>query len=248
MLVSVVPATLREQVARAHHRLAAAGLVTLSFGNASGRDRDSGAIVIKPSGVACDVLEPDDLVVLALDGSVLEGTLRPSSDTPTHLELYRRFPWIGGVVHTHSRYATAWAQAGREIPCLGTTHADHFRGSVPASRQMTDAEIDGAYEAETGRLIADTIEARVGDASRMPALLVRSHGPFTWGPDADGAVDNAIALEEIAAMALATFALEPAIEPIQEALLRRHFDRKHGPRAYYGQQDHGHEGGGPDRG
>ncbi len=248
MLVSMVPRTLRELVADAHHRLAAAGLVTVSFGNASGRDRESGAIVIKPSGIACDALEPDELVVLALDGSVLEGTMRPSSDTPTLLELYRRFPWIGGVVHTHSRHATAWAQAGRDIPCLGTTHADHFRGSVPASRRMTDAEIDGDYEAETGRLIADTIEDRVGDASRMPALLVRSHGPFTWGPDAAGAVDNAIALEEVAAMALATITLEPEIDGIGEALLRRHFDRKHGPGAYYGQEGHGREGGGREEG
>jgi L-ribulose-5-phosphate 4-epimerase len=230
MLVSVVPRRLREDVARAHHRLAAGGLVTLSFGNASGRDRESGTIVIKPSGVACDALEPDDLVVLGLDGTVLEGTMRPSSDTPTHLELYRRFPWIGGIVHTHSRYATAWAQSGRDLPCLGTTHADHFRGSVPASRRMTDAEIGGDYEGETGRLIADTIDERVGDPSRMPALLVRSHGPFTWGPDAEGAVDNAIALE-------------PAIGDIGEALLRRHFDRKHGPGAYYGQGGRGSEEG-----
>jgi L-ribulose-5-phosphate 4-epimerase len=243
MLVSMVPRTLREQVSRAHHRLAASGLVTLSFGNASGLDQASGTVVIKPSGIACDALQPDDLVVVALDGTVLEGTLRPSSDTPTHLELYRRFPWIGGVVHTHSRNATAWAQAGRDIPCLGTTHADHFRGSVPASRRMTDAEIGGAYEEETGRLIADTIEERVGDASRMPAILVRSHGPFTWGPDADGAVDNAIALEEVAAMALATLTLAAGVGEVSEALLRRHFDRKHGPGAYYGQADNGAEGG-----
>jgi L-ribulose-5-phosphate 4-epimerase len=243
MLASMVPRSLREQVSRAHHRLAASGLVTLSFGNASGLDRASGTVVIKPSGIPCEALQPEDLVVVALDGTVVEGTLRPSSDSPTHLELYRRFPWVGGVVHTHSRYATAWAQAGRDIPCLGTTHADHFRGSVPASRRMTEAEIGGAYEAETGRLIADTIQERVGDASRMPGLLVRSHGPFTWGPDADSAVDNAIALEEVAAMAIATLTIEPAVSEIGEALLRRHFDRKHGPGAYYGQAEAGAERG-----
>jgi L-ribulose-5-phosphate 4-epimerase len=240
ILERMIPRSLREDVCRAHHRLAASGLVTLSFGNASARDPGTGAIVIKPSGVACEALEPDDLVALSVeDGAVLEGTLRPSSDTPTHLELYRRFPTIGGVVHTHSRYATAWAQAGREIPCLGTTHADHFRGSVPVSRPMTDAEVGGAYEAETGRLIASTIEDVAGDALRMPALLVRSHGPFTWGRDANDAVDNAIALEEVAAMALSTLGLAPDVGAVGEALLRRHFDRKHGPGAYYGQSGHG---------
>jgi L-ribulose-5-phosphate 4-epimerase len=223
--------------------------VALSWGNVSGRDPGSGAIVIKPSGIACDALRPDDLVVVSVqDGTVLEGSLRPSSDTPTHLELYRRFGSIGGVVHTHSRYASAWAQAGREIPCFGTTHADHFRGSVPVSRRMTDAEIEGAYEAETGRLIAETIEARVGDASRMPALLVRSHGPFTWGHDSEEAVDNAIALEEVARIALSTLALAPDAPEVGEALLRRHFDRKHGPTAYYGQAERGRTGAeaGPD--
>jgi L-ribulose-5-phosphate 4-epimerase len=240
ILGMMVPRTLRDEVCRAHHRLAAAGLVELSWGNASGRDPGSGAIVIKPSGIACDALEPDDLVVVSIeDGRVLEGSLRPSSDTDTHLELYRRFPSIGGVVHTHSRYATAWAQAGRDLPCLGTTHADHFRGSVPVSRPMTDAEIDGAYEAETGRLIVATIEGLGGEASRMPAVLVRSHGPFTWGHDANDAVDNAIALEHVAVIALSTLALAPEVEPVGESLLRRHFDRKHGPGAYYGQAGHG---------
>jgi L-ribulose-5-phosphate 4-epimerase len=244
ILSSMIPPSLRDDVCRAHHRLAASELVALSFGNASGRDPESGAIVIKPSGIACEALEPDDLVVVSVeDGAVLEGSMRPSSDTATHLELYRRFPSIGGVVHTHSRYATAWAQAGRDIPCLGTTHADHFRGDVPVSRPMTDEEIGGAYEAETGRLIASTIVERVGDASRMPALLVRSHGPFTWGRDVDDAVDNAIALEEVAVMALSTLELAPDVMPVGEALLRRHFDRKHGPGAYYGQV--GHPPGGP---
>jgi len=239
ILLPMIPRTLREEVCRAHHRLAASGLVSLSFGNASGRDPATGAIVIKPSGIACDALEPDDLVVVSVaDGSIIEGTMRPSSDTPTHLELYRRFPSIGGVVHTHSRYATAWAQAGRDIPCFGTTHADHFRGSVLVSRPLTDEEIGGAYEAETGRVIASTIEERVGDPLRIPALLVRSHGPFTWGGDANDAVDNAIALEEVAAMAISTLALAPDVSAVGEALLSRHSDRKHGPGAYYGQAGH----------
>ncbi len=249
ILMSMVAGALREDICRAHHRLAASGLVVLTWGNASGRDPETGAIVIKPSGIACEALQPDDLVVVSLeDGAVIDGALRPSSDTPTHLELYRRFPWVGGIVHTHSRYATAWAQAGREIPCLGTTHADHFRGSVPVSRRMTDAEIGGAYEAETGRLIADTIETQAGDASRMPALLVRSHGPFTWGRDANDAVDNAVALEEVAAMALSTLALAPDVDEVGEALLRRHFDRKHGPGAYYGQGGPGAAPSGAERG
>jgi L-ribulose-5-phosphate 4-epimerase len=240
ILPMMVEPALREEVCRAHHRLAEAGLVALSWGNASARDPDSGAIVIKPSGIACDALEPDDLVVVSIeDGTVQEGRMRPSSDTPTHLELYRRFPSIGGVVHTHSRYATAWAQSGRDLPCFGTTHADHFRGSVPVSRAMTDAEIDGAYESETGRLIADTVVAHAGDASRIPAVLVRSHGPFTWGHDANDAVDNAVALEQVAVIALWTLALAPDASPVGEALLRRHFDRKHGPAAYYGQAGRG---------
>jgi L-ribulose-5-phosphate 4-epimerase len=228
---------LREQVCQANRDLAGAGLVVLSWGNASGVDRNAGALVIKPSGVACAAVQPEDLVVVSLvDGRVLEGAMRPSSDTPTHLRLYQQFPEIGGVVHTHSSYAAAFAQAGRDIPCLGTTHADHFRGAVPVSRPMTEAEIEGAYETETGNVIIETIEGRVdGHALRMPAVLVRSHGPFTWGRDARRAAENAIALEATAAMTLRTLALEPAVPEVQDALLRRHFDRKHGPGAYYGQ-------------
>ncbi|MGD8683637.1 MAG: L-ribulose-5-phosphate 4-epimerase AraD [Chloroflexota bacterium] len=232
----MIDMALREQVARANADLVRAGLVTLSFGNVSGVDRDSNALVIKPSGVACDQVRPEDLVVVSLeDGRVLQGTMRPSSDTPTHLRLYQAYPDLGGVVHTHSSFAAAFAQAGRDIPALGTTHADHFRGPVPTSRLMTEAEIEGQYELETGNVIIETIDRRTDGALRMPAVLVRSHGPFTWGRDADQAVVNAIALEAVAAMALRTLAIEPQAPAIQEALLRRHFDRKHGPGAYYGQ-------------
>lgn len=232
----MIPLALREQVCQANGTLARAGLVTLSWGNASGVDRDARALVIKPSGVACDAVQPEDLVVVSLvDGAVLEGSQRPSSDTPTHLRLYQAFPDIGGVVHTHSSFAAAFAQAGRDIPCLGTTHADHFRGAVPVSRQMTDAEIEGDYEAETGKVIIETIRGRAAEALAMPAVLVRWHGPFTWGLDAEGAAVNAIALEAAAATALRTLTIEPGVSEVPESLLRRHFDRKHGPGAYYGQ-------------
>lgn len=232
----MIDIALRQQVAKANADLVRAGLVTLTFGNASGVDREANALVIKPSGIPCDEVAPEDLVVVSLeDGRVLEGTMRPSSDTPTHLRLYQAFPGIGGVVHTHSTHAAAWAQAGRDIPALGTTHADHFRGAVPTSRLMTEAEIAGEYELETGNVIIETIRGRTEDALRMPAVLVRSHGPFTWGADAAAAVVNAIALETVAAMAELTYSIDPNAPDIQEALLRRHFDRKHGPGAYYGQ-------------
>lgn len=231
-------ADLREQVCAANRELVAAGLVTLSFGNASGVDRHAGALVIKPSGVAYERLTPSDMVVVALsDGQVLEGSLRPSSDTPTHLVLYRQFPSIGGVVHTHSTFASAWAQAGRPIPCLGTTHADHFRGPVPVTRQLTAAEIDGEYEAATGMVIVETLTQLGLDPMHMPAALIASHGPFTWGRSAGEAVTNAVALETVAAMAHRTLALEPRATDIAEALLERHFERKHGAHAYYGQPD-----------
>jgi L-ribulose-5-phosphate 4-epimerase len=234
----MVDPVLREQVCRANLDLVQGGLVTLSFGNASGVDRQAGVFVIKPSGVPYESLRPEDLVAVSLvDGSVVDGTMRPSSDTPTHLLLYRRFESIGGVVHTHSPFATAWAQAGRDIPCLGTTHADHFHGSVPVTRALSAAEIDGEYEAETGGVIVETF-ARLGiEPLHMPAVLVRSHGPFTWGRDATEAVVNAIALEAVAALAERTFALRPDAPPADEALVRRHFLRKHGPGAYYGQPD-----------
>lgn len=227
---------LREQVWRANQGLVRAGLVTLSFGNASGVDRAAGVLVIKPSGVPYDELRPEHLVVVSLeDGRVVEGDLRPSSDTPTHLILYQHYPEIGGVVHTHSTAATAWAQAGRAIPAMGTTHADHFHGAVPVTRQMLEDEVAGAYERETGAVIIETLDRLGLTAAEMPAALVASHGPFTWGRDAQDAADNATALEVVAAMARQTFALNPDARPISPYLAERHYLRKHGPNAYYGQ-------------
>jgi L-ribulose-5-phosphate 4-epimerase len=233
----VIAERLRREVLHANQVLGDSGLVMATFGNVSGVDRDAGLLVIKPSGVAYQGMTPADLVPVSLaDGRVLEGTLRPSSDTPTHLELYRRFATIGGVVHTHSSFASAWAQASRSIPPLGTTHADHFAGAVPITRPLRNAEIEGDYERETGVAIGEAIEALDVDPLHLPAALVASHGPFTWGTDADDAVTAAIALEAVATMAHRTLALDPRVEPIGDALLRRHFQRKHGPTAYYGQR------------
>ena len=227
---------LRETVWRANLALVRSGLVTLSFGNASGVDREAGVMVIKPSGVPYDVLQPGQLGVVSLgSGEVVEGDLRPSSDTPTHLRLYRAYSEIGGVVHTHSTFATSWAQAGRSIPAFGTTHADHFHGAVPVTRQMTDSEVAGEYEAETGGVIVETLERLELSAGEMPAVLVASHGPFTWGRDAQEAAENATALEAVAAMAIRTLTLDPQVPPMARYLLERHFRRKHGPGAYYGQ-------------
>jgi L-ribulose-5-phosphate 4-epimerase len=228
---------LRTAVWQANLGLVRAGLVTLSFGNASGIDRAAGIILIKPSGVPYDELRPEHLVPVSLaDGRVVGGDLRPSSDTPTHLALYRRYPVIGGIVHTHSTAAVAWAQAGRPIPALGTTHADHFHGSVPVTRPMADSEIDGEYEAETGAVIVETFERLGLDPAEMPAALVMAHGPFTWGDDAGSATVNAIALELVAEIAGRTLALNASAEAIPASLLERHFRRKHGPGAYYGQR------------
>jgi L-ribulose-5-phosphate 4-epimerase len=194
-------------------------------------------MAIKPSGVAYDRLGPADMVVVDLEtGRVVAGEARPSSDTPTHLVLYRRFERVGGIVHTHSSYATAWAQACRDVPCLGTTHADHFRGSIPCTRALARDEVEADYEVCTGDVIVETIEERGLDPLEMPAALVASHGAFTWGEDAAQAAENAVALEEVAAAALRTLALRPETEPIPTPLLDRHFLRKHGPAAYYGQQ------------
>ncbi len=227
---------LRDRVCAANIALANSGLVTLSFGNVSGVDRATGIMIIKPSGVPYESLRPDDLVGVDLvSGATVEGSARPSSDTPTHLALYRRYAEIGGVVHTHSTRASAWAQAGRPIPCLGTTHADHFHGPVPVTRTLRPAELGSTYEADTGAVIIETLEALGLGPLEMPAILVRSHGPFTWGQDAADALANAIALEAVAAMAGLTLELDPETGPIDDSLLDRHFGRKHGPGAYYGQ-------------
>jgi len=227
---------LRERVLEANRAIVEAGLVVLTFGNASAVDRAAGVMAIKPSGVSYDELDAGSIVVVDLQtGALVEGTHRPSSDTPAHLVLYRRFAAIGGVVHTHSAAATAWAQARCELPCLGTTHADHFRGPVPVTRALTVEEIGGAYEERTGDVVVETIEGLGLDPLEMPAMLVASHGPFAWGEDVEHAVDNAVALELVAATALQTLSLSPGAEPVSEALLLRHFLRKHGAEAYYGQ-------------
>jgi L-ribulose-5-phosphate 4-epimerase len=229
-------AQLRAEVAAANVELHRSRLVFLSFGNVSGVDRDAGVLAIKPSGIAYEQLTPDDIVVVSLeDGIVIEGELRPSTDTPTHRYLYRELNDIGGVVHTHSAHATAWAQAGRPIPPLGTTHADYFRGPVPVSRPLRDDEIDGEYELETGAVIIDTLRSAQRTPADCPGILVASHGPFTWGESAASAVANAIALESIAAMAFETLAIDPNATAVSTTLLRRHHERKHGPAAYYGQ-------------
>jgi L-ribulose-5-phosphate 4-epimerase len=231
-----VYAELRERALEANLEIVRAGLVTLTFGNASAVDRDAGVLAIKPSGVGYEDLTPDAIVLVDLEsGEQVDSRLRPSSDTPTHLVLYRAFDEVGGVVHTHSPYATAWAQAGRELPCLGTTHADHFRGAVPVTRPLAADEIAGRYEAGTGDAIVDALESLGLGPREMPAALVASHGPFAWGSDAEQAVENAIALETVAALAFRTEFLRGTVEPIADDLLDRHFGRKHGPGAYYGQ-------------
>lgn len=226
---------LKEQVLKANLDLPGHGLVTFTWGNASGIDRQAGLVVIKPSGVPYEELRADDLVVLNLAGETVEGGLKPSSDAPTHLALYKAFPGIGGIVHTHSPWATSWAQAGRAIPPLGTTHADYFYGEIPCTRPLTRAEIEGAYELETGHVIIETFREGGLDPGSMPGALVFGHAPFAWGKTASDAVHNAVVLEEVAKMALHTHQLYGQVGRIDQALLDKHFWRKHGAGAYYGQ-------------
>lgn len=230
---------LKQEVLAANLELFTMKLALFTWGNASAIDREQGLVVIKPSGVPYESMKAEDMVVVDLHGSIVEGSLRPSSDLPTHLELYKAFPSAMGVVHTHSTHATAWAQAGLDLQAEGTTHADHFFGAVPCTRLMTEAEIAGNYELETGQVIVETFRVRNIDASQVPAVLVRSHGPFTWGSSAEDAVHNAAVLEEVAKMnLLARTAMlgSQAVPPMQKVLLERHFLRKHGKNAYYGQR------------
>ena len=225
---------LKEEVLQANLDLKKSGLVIHTWGNVSGVDHENRVMVIKPSGISYDEMKADDMVVVSLDGDIVEGNFNPSSDTPTHLELYRNFPCAGAVVHTHSTYATAWAQAGMAIPAMGTTHADHFYGDVPCSRKLKPGETEKDYELNTGKVIVETFKYL--DAESVPAVLVNDHGPFVWGKNPSNAVYNAIALEEIACMALLTASLTGDSNRIDKHLLDKHFKRKHGKSAYYGQK------------
>ena len=225
---------LKKRVYEANMLLPKYGLVTFTWGNVSEIDRESGLFAIKPSGVDYDKLTPDDMVIMDLEGNKVEGRYNPSSDTPTHLELYKAFPNIGGVVHTHSPWATSWAQAGRGIPCYGTTHADYMYGEIPCARCLTKEEIDGAYEKNTGLLIADLFKDK--DYEAVPAVLCKNHGPFTWGKDGHDAVHNAVVLEEVAKMAARCEMIQPRVQPAPQELQDKHSYRKHGANAYYGQK------------
>ena len=227
---------LKQEVYEANMQLPKYGLVTFTWGNVSGIDRESGLFVIKPSGVEYDKLTPDDMVVVDLDGNKVEGKYNPSSDTPTHVVLYNRFPKIGGVVHTHSSWATSWAQAGRGIPCYGTTHADYVYGEIPCVRCLTKQEIEEAYEKNTGVLIADEFEKRKKDYIAVPVVLCKNHGVFAWGKDAGEAVHNAVVAEEVAKMAARCELHNPDVNPIPRELQDKHYYRKHGENAYYGQK------------
>ena len=226
--------TLRDEVLAANLALPAHGLVTLTWGNVSGADRDAGVVAIKPSGVAYDALDAGDIAVVDLDGNVVHGDRRPSTDTPTHLALYRAFDKIGGIVHTHSSFATAWAQAEREIPILGTTHADLCPGPIPLTRPLTDAEVAGDYEGATGAVLIEAVAER-GGPDVVPCALVRGHGPFCWGPDPSAAVEVAVTLEEVGRLAMMTALIERGAGPLAAAIRDKHFERKHGSHAYYGQ-------------
>ncbi len=226
---------LKKRVYEANMLLPKYGLVTFTWGNVSEIDRESGLFAIKPSGVDYDKLTPEDMVIMDLDGNKVEGKYKPSSDTPTHLELYKAFDKIGGVVHTHSSYATSWAQAGRSIPCYGTTHADYIYGEVPCVRCLTKEEIDSAYETNTGLLIIDEFKRTNRDVSAVPCVLCKNHGPFAWGKDAHEAVHNAVVLEEVAKMAYRCETINRDVKPAPQELQDKHYFRKHGENAYYGQ-------------
>ncbi len=226
---------LKKQVYEANMELPRRGLITYTWGNVSGIDREKGLFVIKPSGVDYSILKAEHMVVMDLDGNKIEGDLNPSSDTATHLELYKAFGEIGGIVHTHSPAATAWAQAGRSLPCYGTTHADYFYGEIPCARNLTEEEIEDGYEKNTGLVIVETFKGK--NPVYVPAVLCKNHGPFAWGKDADEAVHNAVVLEEVAKMNFMTEMLNPKVEPAPECMQNKHFLRKHGPGAYYGQKN-----------
>ncbi len=226
---------LKQQVYEANMELPKRNLVTFTWGNVSGIDREKGYFVIKPSGVDYELLRPEDMVVMDLEGNKVEGKYKPSSDTPTHLELYLKFPEVGGIVHTHSPEATSWAQAGRSIPLYGTTHADYFYGEIPCARSLTPEEIAGEYEKNTGLVIAETFEKLGLNPLYTPGVLCVNHGPFTWGKDAYEAVHNAVVLEMVAKMALRTELINPGVKAAPESIMNKHFFRKHGENAYYGQ-------------
>ncbi|MGE5529479.1 MAG: L-ribulose-5-phosphate 4-epimerase [Patescibacteria group bacterium] len=226
---------LKERILAANLELPRRGLVTYTWGNVSGIDREKGLVVIKPSGVEYEGMKADDMAVISLaDGRVVEGSRRPSSDTPTHLHLYRVFPALGGIVHTHSTWATVWAQAGRSLPCFGTTHADYFHGEIPCTRVLSVEEVAGEYEGNTGKVIEEAFRGR--DPMSAPGVLCAYHGPFAWGRSAEEAVHNGVVLEEVARMAWATLQLAPDRPPAPQYILDRHYFRKHGPNAYYGQK------------
>ncbi|WP_321995014.1 L-ribulose-5-phosphate 4-epimerase [Clostridium butyricum] len=224
---------LKKKVYEANMELQRKGLVIYTWGNVSGIDREKGLVVIKPSGVDYDTMKAEDMVILDLDGNIIEGKYKPSTDTPTHLVLYNTYPNIGGVVHTHSEWATTFAQAGISIPAFGTTHADYFYGDIPCTRDLTENEINGEYEKETGNVIVETIGEK--NPLEIPAIIVKNHGPFTWGKDPDNAVYNAVVLDKVAEMAYKTMTLNRSIESVNQILLDKHYLRKHGVNAYYGQ-------------
>ena len=227
---------LRQEVYRANMELPERGLVVYTWGNVSGIDRESGLVVIKPSGVEYEDLTPENLVIVDLNNNIVEGKMNPSSDTKTHVELYKAFPEIGGIVHTHSPHAVGWAQAGRDIPCYGTTHADYFYGAVPCSRNLTAEEVEEDYELNTGKVIAEEFARRKLNPKSSPGIICHSHGPFTWGKDAAQAVYHAVVLEELAKMAMYTVMIDPMASQAPQYVQDKHYLRKHGPNAYYGQK------------